>query len=209
MERIADSVYAATDMRGCNPGYVVTSGGVVVIDTPQLPTKAVAMREEILKKGPLRFLINTEHHIDHIFGDLFFAGLCPVIGHEHILDDFWTVSSGVDPCIYMKEAVAKDDPSGMSLLPSDKEMIVNPPAITFSHRLSLRVGDHIFELMHLPGHTVSVSGVYLPKERIVFASDCVFSRRLRQGGERRGRGRDRHGTEGHAPDGVGLGPGRY
>jgi len=117
MERITDNVYAATDIRGCNPGYVVTSEGGVVIDTPQLPTKAVAMREEILKKGPIRFLINTEHHIDHIFGDLFFAGLCPVIGHKHIIDGFWTVSSGVDPWTYMKEAVAKDDPSGISLLP--------------------------------------------------------------------------------------------
>jgi cyclase len=174
MERITDNVYAATDIRGCNPGYVVTSDGVVIIDTPQLPTKAVAMREEMLKKGPLRFLINTEHHIDHIFGDLFFAGLCPVIGHEHILDDFWTVSSGVDPCAYMKEAVAKDDPSGISLLSPDQKMVVNPPAITFSHRLSLRVGDHLFELFHTPGHTKGQIAVYVPKEKVAFVGDTIF-----------------------------------
>jgi cyclase len=72
MEKVTNNVYAATDIRGCNPGYVVTSEGVIIIDTPQLPTKAVAMREEALKKGPIRFLINTEQHIDHIFGNYFF-----------------------------------------------------------------------------------------------------------------------------------------
>ena len=48
MERVTDNVYAETKIRGCDPGYVVTSGGVVVIDTPQLPTHAVKMREEAL-----------------------------------------------------------------------------------------------------------------------------------------------------------------
>ena len=74
METITKNVYAFINYRGCNPGYVVTSDGVVVIDTPMLPTKAVEMREEALAKGPIRFLINTESHIDHNFGNHFFAG---------------------------------------------------------------------------------------------------------------------------------------
>ena len=44
-ERVTDNVYADTTLRGCNPSFVVTSDGVVVIDTPQLPTKAVEMRK--------------------------------------------------------------------------------------------------------------------------------------------------------------------
>ncbi|GAB6277776.1 MAG: hypothetical protein SAMD01599839_23160 [Rectinema sp.] len=38
MEQLTKNVFAETKLRGCNPGYVVTSDGVVVIDTPQLPT---------------------------------------------------------------------------------------------------------------------------------------------------------------------------
>ena len=86
MERITENVYAATGRRGCNPGYVVTPEGVVVIDTPMLPTKAVEMRGEVLKKGPIRLSINTENHIDHNFGNHFFAGLCPTIGHHYLLN---------------------------------------------------------------------------------------------------------------------------
>lgn len=41
MEKVTEGVFAETKLRGCDPGYVVTSDGVVVIDTPQLPTAAV------------------------------------------------------------------------------------------------------------------------------------------------------------------------
>jgi cyclase len=46
MEQVTANVRTATDIRGCNPSYVTTADGVVVIDTPQLPTRAVAMRAE-------------------------------------------------------------------------------------------------------------------------------------------------------------------
>lgn len=173
MERITNNVYAATDIRGCNPGYVLTKDGAVVIDTPQLPTKVVAMREEIVKKGPIRYLINTEHHIDHIFGNYFFTGLCPVVAHEYILKDFGIVSSGT-PYSYSVEVVKKDDPQGMGLMPAEKDFHLNPPTILFSHRLTLRVGDHVFELIHTPGHTRGQIAVYVPKEKVVFVGDTIF-----------------------------------
>ncbi|NQU16314.1 MAG: MBL fold metallo-hydrolase [Desulfobacteraceae bacterium] len=173
MQRVTENVYAATDIRGCNPGYVVTSDGVVIIDTPQLPTKAVAMREEALEKGPIRFLINTENHIDHIFGNHFFAGLCPVVGHEHILKDFWKVLSG-DPYPYSVEVVKKDDLEGMALMPTEQEFVVNAPTIVFSHGMTIRVGDHIFELFHTPGHTKGQIAVYVPKEKVAFVGDTIF-----------------------------------
>ncbi len=173
MQKVTDNVYAATDIRGCNPGYVVTSEGVIMIDTPQLPTKAVAMREEALKKGAVRFLINTEHHIDHVFGNYFFAGLCPVIGHEHILKDFGTVSSGT-AYTYSMEVVKKDDPQGMSLMPPEKDFFLNVPSLLFSRRLTLRLGNQILELFHTPGHTRGQIAVYLPREKVAFVGDTIF-----------------------------------
>lgn len=173
MEKITNHVYAATDIRGCNPGYVVTRDGVVVIDTPQLPTKVVAMREEMQKKGPLRYLINTEHHIDHIFGNYFFTGLCPVVAHENILKDFGIVSAGT-PYSYSVEVVKKDDPQGMALMPPEKDFHLNPPTVLFNHRLTLRVGDHVLELIHTPGHTRGQIAVYVPKEKVVFVGDTIF-----------------------------------
>ena len=45
MEQVTSRIFAETKVRGCNPSFVTTSEGVVVIDTPQLPTRAVAMRK--------------------------------------------------------------------------------------------------------------------------------------------------------------------
>lgn len=174
MQKITDNVYAATDIRGCNPGYVVTSDGVVIIDTPQLPTRAVKMREEILKKGHVRYLINTEHHFDHLFGNLFFSGLCPVVCHEDIVKYFWTVTTGADPYNYMMDLLKEYGPQEISLMPAKNDCIAHPPDITFSERLTLRVGDHIFELINTPGHTKGQTAVYVPKEKVIFVGDTIF-----------------------------------
>ena len=74
MDQVTRNIRTQTSYRGCNPSYVITSGGVVIIDTPQLPTKAVAMRREAESCGPIRYVINTEHHVDHIFGNYYFKG---------------------------------------------------------------------------------------------------------------------------------------
>src|SRR5512136_400987 len=97
MEKITEHVFAETKIRGCNPGYVITSDGVVVIDTPQLPTYAVKMRREAEKCGPIRYIINTEHHVDHIFGNYFFRGAGAVIAHEEVDKEFMKVTPTINP----------------------------------------------------------------------------------------------------------------
>ena len=96
MQRVTDNVCTDTTLRGCNPSYVTTSDGVVVIDTPQLPTKAVAMRREAESHGPIRYLVNTEHHVDHIFGNYFFKGAGTVINHQALYDRFMVVMPDLD-----------------------------------------------------------------------------------------------------------------
>ena len=72
MEQLTSSVYAETQIRGCNHGFVVTSEGVVMIDSPQKPSDALKLKEEIAKHGELRYIINTEPHGDHWTGNAYF-----------------------------------------------------------------------------------------------------------------------------------------
>lgn len=175
MEKVTPNIFAITDIKGCNPGYVITSDGIVLIDTPQLPSKAIEMREEILKKGPVRYLINTEQHVDHIFGNHYFAGLCPVVAHQDTLEDFWITTFGQDPYDRSMDAVVKSDPGGLALMPEKKDYVMNTPTITFQDRMTLYVGHHVFELFHTPGHTRGQIAVYVPQERTVFTGDTIFS----------------------------------
>ena len=112
MEQVTGNVFTNTKLRGCNPSFVSTSNGVVVIDTPQLPTKAVAMRELAESHGEIRYLINTEHHVDHIFGNYYFKGAGTVIHHQGVYDNFMVVTPDLDPFAYAAEALPTDDPDG-------------------------------------------------------------------------------------------------
>ena len=74
MRQVSEHVFAEFYFWGCNPGYLVTSDGVLMIDTPQQPIDAVRWRERLLEHGPIRYLVNTEPHIDHISGNAYFPG---------------------------------------------------------------------------------------------------------------------------------------
>jgi len=177
MQNVTSNVFTETKVRGCNPSYVITSDGVVVIDTPQLPTRAVQMRKEAEAHGPIRYVINTEHHVDHIFGNYYFKGAGEVVHHQGVYDRFMVVFPELDPFAYAKEALPTDDPEGEAIFPDRDEYYEDPNKgdIVFTGDLTLRVGGHTFELLHTPGHTPGQVAVYVPEERMVFTGDTVFS----------------------------------
>jgi cyclase len=185
MEQVTANVYTNTRLRGCNPSYVVTSDGVVVVDTPQLPTRAVAMRAEAESHGSIRYIVNTEHHVDHIFGNWYFRGAGTVVNHRELHERFMVVFPELDPFAYAYESVpgenAKgtdlDDPEGLGLWPDRDEYYRDPNKgrIVFTGDLTLRVGDHDFHLLHTPGHTPGQLAVHVPEEGVVFTGDTIFS----------------------------------
>ena len=82
MEQVTSNIYTETKIRGCNPSIVFTSEGSVFVDTAQLLSKLLEMRKFALERGPIRYLINTEAHIDHIFGNHWFAGEAITVGSK-------------------------------------------------------------------------------------------------------------------------------
>ncbi len=177
MEQVSANVFSETKLRGCNPSYVTTSDGVVFVDTPQLPTRAVAMRREAEDHGPIRYVINTEHHVDHIFGNYYFKGAGSVVHHQGVFDRFMVPGPELDPFAYAAEAIPTDDPDGAAIFPEREVYYADPNKgqIVFTGDLTLRVGGHTFRLLHTPGHTPGQIAVHVPEERVVFTGDTVFS----------------------------------
>jgi cyclase len=177
VEQVTKCVFTTTQIRGCNPSFLVTSKGIVVIDTPQLPTRAIAMRREAEEHGAVRFVINTEHHVDHIFGNYWFKGAGEVVHHQGVADNFMVVTPDLDPFAYAIEAIPTDDPDAADLVP-DRDTYYEDPNrgdLVFSGDLTLKVGDKTVHLIHTPGHTPGQVAVYVPEERVVFTGDTVFS----------------------------------
>ena len=177
MERLTKNVYVETKIRGCDPGIVFTKEGSVFIDTAQWITNLLEMRKFALEKGPIRYLINTESHIDHIFGNHWFVGECPVIGHENLAKTFWKIPASFNMTTYdySLDVIKRQDPKGLPFMPSEKDYILNPPSLTFSDRMSFKLGDHTFNLFYTPGHSDANISVFIPEERVVFVGDTIFS----------------------------------
>jgi cyclase len=176
-EPVTPNVFTDVTIRGCNPSYVVTSEGTVVVDTPQMPSKAVAMRKEAESKGPIQYVINTEHHVDHIFGNYFFKGAGKVIHHDSLADNFMVPTPLLDPFDYAAEGTKMSDPDGAAIMPTREEYFRDPnrAQITFTGDVVLHVGDHTFNLLWTPGHTPGQICVEVPEERVVFTGDTVFN----------------------------------
>jgi cyclase len=187
MRQLTPNVYIKEELgvfpkfRGCDSGFVTTSEGIVMIDSPMLPTDAVRWRDEIAKRGQVRFIISTHHHLDHIAGNFFFSG--SVIFHEgcreiYALPLTRELDSEVpgeppkvvtlDPAESYRLRVKELDPEGLPFL---KQYQLRPPEMTFSERLRVDVGGHTFELTHMPGHTKGDVCVYIPQEKVFFAGD--------------------------------------
>ncbi len=166
MEKISEYVYVETGYEGSNVGFVVTEEGVVMIDTPQIPGDAISWRNEIKKHGPVRYLINTEPHIDHFTGNRFFEGT--VVGHEGVREAI--LNTSVEQ---LKERMKEMAPESLPLL---EEFDFRPPDITYSEKLFLYIGRRTFELTNMPGHTPFQTLVFVPEERVAFTGDNLIGK---------------------------------
>jgi cyclase len=161
MKRVTENVQVGANI--CNHSLVTTKDGVVLIDTPAVPSAAAAWRSAIAPYGPIRYLINTEPHIDHFGGDYFFdAPLVTQEGARRIIEG--TSREGLTQMLSSWPGERLPDSFSFRL-----------PTITFSENLTLYVGDHTFRLLHMPGHTPFQSPVYVPEERVLFAGDNVVN----------------------------------
>src|SRR5262245_45661134 len=145
MRRVSANVYAEIYFWGCNPGFLVTNDGVVMIDTPQQPIDAVRWRERLLEHGPVRYLVNTEPHIDHIAGNAYFPGV-EVIGHTGLRERYEQAVPGMTSSERL-ETMKQSDPDSVWLL-NHPSYPPNPPTRTFTDELTLTVGNHTVQIIH-------------------------------------------------------------
>ena len=163
MQKVTDNIYVENEKSVCNTSVVVTKDGVVIIDTPMVPANAKQLAADIAKFGPVRYVINSEPHGDHIAGNCYLGGL--VVTHDGTRKALLAAKpDDIKPMLQMMSPES---------LPFDKEFHFRPSDITFSERLTLYLGDHTFNLIHTPGHTPYSLAVHVPEERIVFTSDNV------------------------------------
>ena len=164
MKQISDNVFVDNERRGSNHGYVTTSDGIVLIDTPHKPTDALRLRAEVEAIGPVRYIINTEPHGDHWTGNAYFDA--PAIAQDGVRQRILDTD--------MAEHVSRVSAMGPDEHLHLQGYAPNTPIITFDKSMTLHVGNHTFRMTHMPGHTEFQAAVSVEEEGVTFTSDNIF-----------------------------------
>lgn len=193
---------ADTNPQG-NTTVVIGSRDVLVVDSGYLPSSA---REDIAQirrwtKKPVRYLVNTHWHPDHVRGNAAYAAAFPgvaIIAHETTPE----LERGFDePNLsrYRARVETLRRELGTGRTPDGKPMSATEraeaeadlarrlpvlrefdgyepvyPSVTFADAMTLDLGGRVVQLRHLGrGHTVGDVIAWLPRERVLIAGDLV------------------------------------
>lgn len=177
LTRIAENVYAYVDTKqsskdnsfGANAGIIIGHDGIVVVDTLVSAKEAKRFIKAIkgVSKKPIRYVINTHSHLDHVFGNAEFVKLGAVVIAQENCKQAMARSA---------EATLKN--SGQyGLTPQDmKGTTIAYPMLSYGDRLTIDLGGQSVELRHArSSHTEGDTLVYLPDKKVLFAGDILFT----------------------------------
>ena len=150
----------------CNSGFIVGDDGVLVIDAMMVASQVRPYLEEIRKvtDKPIRYVVNTHHHVDHSFGNQFYLPT-EVVSHRGCRESM--ISAGADV-----ESLSQRYPQYREDWVQSR---LTPASITYEDKMIVHLGDRVVELIHPgPAHTYGDTLVYLPQEKVLFTGDVAF-----------------------------------
>lgn len=169
--KIRDGIYVQSAREvNSTVGIVLTSEGVVLIDTGQtlVDSRQVAAAVRTLTPLPVRYVINTEVHPDHTSGNFVFSPPAVVINHAGAGD---AMRKADNP-----NRFASASP-GIQAAAQGYRLVT--PHVEYHEKLTLQVGERTFELLRLRNvHSEADTAVWLPRERVLFASSVALPNSL-------------------------------
>ncbi|WP_460711080.1 MBL fold metallo-hydrolase [Nocardioides dilutus] len=169
VEQLAPGVHAYVQPDGGwmvnNCGVVVDdAGAAVLVDTTSTERRNRAVLAEVAKvsTGAPYAVVNTHHHPDHTYGNGFLPAETLVIGHDKCREK--VVEAGLEA-------------TRVITAPDYGDLVLRPPEITFSERMTLHLRDRTVELLHVgvPAHTTNDVLVWLPEHKVLFSGDLGFN----------------------------------
>jgi len=152
-----------------NTTFLITSEGVVLVDTRVTPAEARKVKEEVRKQTqlPILYVINTHSHGDHVFGNQVFKESNTIIAHENVRKALEN-ESGKKQLDFFK----------ILKIPGIEEIVITPPNMTFKDKMNIWVGEYHLELIHMPGHTAGDLVIYIEDLKTIIAGDLISNRKI-------------------------------
>jgi len=170
MQTVKKRILIETDYLGANVSCISTSRGLVFIDSPFLPEDGKKWADLTRKQTgqDAAYVINTDHHYDHVMGNGF---LTPnVICHTKAARGMGYLKDKK----VLKQVIQEAFPDVLLKYESfiDRFDPVSPH-ITFDRGLTLNMGDATFVLEFVGGHSPATIMIYLAEEKVLFTGDNV------------------------------------
>lgn len=187
--KVCDNVYSAVGYGLANSILIEGDDGLIIVDTLESTESAGALFDEFRKisNKPVKAIIYTHNHVDHIMGtkamtgggtpdvyahnttDKYFQNLInimrPIIGSRSMrmfgnyLDQEELVNSGIGPDLKMN---------------NNSNMGYIRPTKTFSDTLETTISGVKIKLIHAPGETDDQIYVLLPEKNVLICGDNFY-----------------------------------
>jgi glyoxylase-like metal-dependent hydrolase (beta-lactamase superfamily II) len=197
LQELYDGIYAAIASDGgwaiCNAGAIDLGDRVLVFDTFVNQQAAMEFKDMIMKLigKPIRHVVNSHYHSDHVKGNQVFKG-ARIVSTAKTKDVMTAAKSRYDnDTESIKRDVQRDLDSHLAN-PDDPDTILfegydrghldglptlkyTVPDVTFDDRMAFRGPKRTAEaITYGGGHTVSDALLYLPEDRVAFMGDLLF-----------------------------------
>ncbi len=169
---LGNNVFAAIakprSAAGSNASFVIGDDGVAVIDTFQDAAAAKQLLSEIQKltKLPVKFVVNTHYHLDHVTGNGVFAQAgAVIIAHKNVRG--WIHTENLKFF-------------GAGIKPEQKAWIdgLFAPNLVYDSEIELFLGSRRVLVRYFLGHTGGDSVVSVPDADVYFCGDLFWNKTL-------------------------------
>jgi len=188
LQPLAGGVYCLYG-RGGNVGFLVGSDAVVVVDSQfkDLGPGIVKQIQKVTDK-PIRYLLNTHHHGDHVGGNDAFRPFSVIVAHDNVRKRMLEAPGVIvrDYPARIETARKAGDNEAVKRLSDALEAAravkleeIPAPVVTFDSELRIHVGGETIHLWHTPpAHTDGDSLVFFEKANVVHMGDNLFHKTI-------------------------------
>lgn len=177
LQKISDHVYAyagtinpsSSNSFGANAGMVIGDKGILVIDTLGSAKGARKFIEDIKKISdkPIRYVVDTHSHFDHTLGNSEFAAIHAVV--------FAQTSCPINMNRTLPLVIKNAKDYGITDEEAKAIKIVYPD-VSSPEMMRIDLGNISVDILFMaPSHSDDSVMVFIPRDRVLFSGDVLFT----------------------------------